>query len=115
MDGPGCRCPVAGFDAGDVGENDKQVGVEGRGQEAGGGVFVHDRFDTFELTQPIADDWAASPGADHHDVRVEELADKPGLDDTKGIGEATTRRQRSPSALTVQPRSAAIRRASASE
>ena len=48
MDGPGCRCPVAGFDAGDVGENDEQVGVEGLGQEAGGGVFVHDGFDTFE-------------------------------------------------------------------
>ena len=44
-------------DAGDVGENDEQVGVEGLGQEAGGGVFVHDRFDTFELTQPLADDW----------------------------------------------------------
>ena len=57
VDGPGCRCPVAGFDAGDVSENDEQVGVEGLGQEAGGGVFVHDRFDTFELTQPLADDW----------------------------------------------------------
>jgi hypothetical protein len=85
VDGSGRRCPVVDFDAGDVGENDEQVGVEGLGQEAGGGVFVHDGFGTFELTQPIADDWgAASPGADHHDVRVEELADEPGLDDTKG-------------------------------
>jgi hypothetical protein len=48
VDGSGRRCPVAGFGAGDVGENDEQVGVEGLGQEAGGGVFVHDGFDTFE-------------------------------------------------------------------
>jgi hypothetical protein len=101
---------VAGFDAGDVGENDEQVGVESLGQEAGGGALVHDGFDAFELTQPVADDrGAASPGADHHDARVEEPRMSRVSTTRRGIGEGTTRRQAPPSALTVQPRSAAIR------
>ena len=62
----------------------EQVGVEGRGP-APRGFFVHHGFDSFELAQPVADDGgAASPGADHHGARVEELADEPGLDDPKG-------------------------------
>ena len=61
VDGPGSRRPVVGFDAGDVGENEQHVGVEGLGQQAGGGVLVHDGFDALELAHPIADDRGAPP------------------------------------------------------
>ncbi len=79
---PGCGCPVVGFDGGHVGEKQEHVGVERFGQEAGGGVFVDDGFDSFELAVVVADDGgAAATGADHDRAGVEQLADETGLHD----------------------------------
>src|SRR5450631_3106428 len=82
---PGCA--VVDFDLAYIGEEEQYVGIEGFGEQAGGGVPVDDSFDSLEFAVIVADNGsAAAAGANYDRPGVAQLADETGFHYALGGG-----------------------------